>query len=107
MVRNLVTKLEETFLSLLLVAMTLLVFVEVVMRFGFNTGIHWAQEMTLLLAAWFVLYGASYGIKVGAHIGVDVFVKMLPRNAHRFSLCSRSVCVWCTAACCYTAHGSI
>mgnify|MGYP001269091318 CR=1 FL=1 len=84
MVRNLITRLEETFLSLLLVAMTLLVFAEVVMRFGFNSGIHWAQEMTLLLAAWFVLYGASYGIKVGAHIGVDVFVKLLPRNAHRF-----------------------
>ena len=84
MVRKLVTHLEEAFLSLLLVSMTLLVFAEVVMRFGFNAGIHWAQELTLLLAAWFVLYGASYGIKVGAHIGVDVFVKLLPRNAHRF-----------------------
>lgn len=84
MVRNLVTKMEETFLSLLLVAMTLLVFAEVVMRFGFNSGIHWAQEMTLLLAAWFVLYGASYGVKVGSHIGVDVFVKLLPGKAHRF-----------------------
>lgn len=84
MVRNLVTKLEETFLSLLLVAMTLLVFAEVVMRFGFNSGIHWAQELTLLLAAWFVLYGASYGVKVGSHIGVDVFVKLLPGKAHRF-----------------------
>lgn len=84
MVHNLVTKLEETFLSLLLVAMTLLVFAEVVMRFGFNSGIHWAQELTLLMAAWFVLYGASYGVKVGSHIGVDVFVKLLPNPAHRF-----------------------
>lgn len=84
MVRNLITQLEEAFLSLLLVAMTLLVFAEVVMRFGFNSGIHWAQELTLLMAAWFVLYGASYGVKVGAHIGVDVFVKLLPTKAHRF-----------------------
>lgn len=84
MVRNLITQLEEAFLSLLLVAMTLLVFAEVVMRFGFNSGIHWASEMTLLLAAWFVLYGASYGVKVGTHIGVDVFVKLLPANVHRF-----------------------
>ena len=84
MVRNLVTKLEEGFLSLLLVSMTLLVFAEVVARFGFNAGIHWAQEVTLLLAAWFVLFGASYGVKVGAHIGVDVFVKMFPHNTHRF-----------------------
>ncbi|WP_415889608.1 TRAP transporter small permease [Neptuniibacter sp. SY11_33] len=83
MVRNLVTKLEEGFLSLLLVSMTLLVFAEVVARFGFNAGIHWAQEVTLLLAAWFVLFGASYGVKVGAHIGVDVFVKLMPEHTHR------------------------
>lgn len=84
MVRNLITRLEEGFLSVLLVSMTLLVFAEVVARFGFNAGIHWAQEVTLLLAAWFVLFGASYGVKVGAHIGVDVFVKMFPHNTHRF-----------------------
>lgn len=84
MVRNLVTKLEEGFLSVLLVSMTLLVFAEVIARFGFNAGIHWAQEVTLLLAAWFVLFGASYGVKVGAHIGVDVFVKLLPQGTHRF-----------------------
>lgn len=83
MVRKVVAELEETFLSLLLVGMTLLVFAEVVMRFGFNSGIHWAQEVTLLIAAWFVLYGASYGIKAGVHIGVDVFVKLLPNKIHR------------------------
>jgi len=81
--RNLVTRIEEAILSLLLVAMTLLVFAEVVARFGFNAGIHWAQETTLLLSGWFVLFGASYGVKVGAHIGVDVFVKMLPSAIHR------------------------
>lgn len=82
-VRNLVTHIEEAILSLLLLSMTLLVFAEVVARFGFNAGIHWAQEVTLLLSAWFVLFGASYGVKVGAHIGVDVFVKMLPAGVYR------------------------
>lgn len=82
--RKLINNLEEAFISLLLVSMTLLVFAEVIARFVFNAGIHWAQEVTLLMAAWFVLFGASYGIKVGAHIGVDVFVKMLPKGATRF-----------------------
>lgn len=81
--RNLVSQLEEAILSLLLVGMTFLVFAEVVARFGFNAGIHWAQEATLLMAGWFVLFGASYGVKVGAHIGVDVFVRMLPAKLHR------------------------
>ena len=84
MIRKVIDHFEESFLSLLMVSMTLLVFAEVVLRFGFNTGIHWAQEVTLLIAAWFVLYGASYGVKVGAHIGVDVFVKLLPSPIHRF-----------------------
>ncbi len=83
MLGKIITRLEESFLCLLLVSMTLLVFAEVVARFGFNAGIHWAQEITLTMSAWFVLFGASYGVKVGSHIGVDVFVKMLPRNIHR------------------------
>lgn len=76
---------EEGVLSFLLVFMTLLVFVEVVLRFGFNTGIHWAQEVTLHASAWFVLFGISYGVKVGAHIGVDAVVRLLSPAAKRIT----------------------
>lgn len=78
-----ITKLEEGIISLLLAAMTLLVFVEVVMRFAFGIGIHWAQELTLLLSGWMVLFGVSYGIKVGSHIGVDALVKLFPEHVQR------------------------
>ncbi|MBG0775526.1 MAG: TRAP transporter small permease [Desulfovibrionaceae bacterium] len=83
MLRTFINKLEEGIISLLLASMTLLVFVEVVLRFGFNTGLLWAQELTLHLSAWMVLFGASYGIKVGSHIGVDAFVRILPKKAAR------------------------
>ncbi len=76
-------RLEEGFISLLLAIMTILVFVEVVLRFGFNTGLMWAQELTLHLSAWMVLFGASYGVKVGSHIGVDAVVKILPQKGRR------------------------
>ena len=76
MLLRFVNKAEESIISLLLVAMTLLVFYEVILRFGFGTGISWGQEGTLHLSAWFVLFGASYGIKVGSHIGVDAFVRL-------------------------------
>jgi len=74
---------EENIIALLLVCMTLLVFIEVVLRFGFGTGYMWSQELTLLLSAWFVLFGISYGLRVGAHIGVDVLVRALPPKARR------------------------
>ncbi|MBN2886802.1 MAG: TRAP transporter small permease [Chromatiaceae bacterium] len=73
---RLINKTEEAIISLLLVAMTLLVFLEVVLRFVFSTGLTWGQEATLHLSAWFVLFGASYGLKTGAHIGVDAFVRL-------------------------------
>lgn len=75
MFQRIIDTIEEAIISLLLVAITLLVFVEVVLRFGFGIGLSWGQEATLHLAGWFVLFGASYGLKTGAHIGVDAFVQ--------------------------------
>lgn len=76
---------EEGFIALLLVTTTLIVFAEVVMRFAFNSGISWAQEVTLHLSAWMVLFGASYGVKVGAHIGVDALVRIMPLKVRRMA----------------------
>lgn len=81
--KDFVNSFEEKVISLLLVMMVLLVFIEVIMRFGFGSGFLWAQELTLLVSAWFVLFGVSYGLKVGAHIGVDAVVKLLPNMWQR------------------------
>ncbi len=80
---RLIGRAEEAIICLLLTLTTLLVFVDVIMRFGFNSGFMWTQELTLHMSAWFVLFGASYGIKVGSHIGVDAFVKLFPRTGRR------------------------
>ena len=76
-------KAEEAIISILLVSMTLLVFIEVVLRFGFGAGLSWGQELTLHLSAWFVLFGISYGLKVGAHINVDAFVRLFSPSVQR------------------------
>jgi C4-dicarboxylate transporter DctQ subunit len=74
---------EESVISLLLVATTLLVFFEVFMRFVLHTGFLWMEEMTLHLSAWMVLFGAAWGVKVGAHIGVDAFIRHFSDGARR------------------------
>lgn len=80
---RIINRAEEAIISLLLLATTILVFIDVVMRFGFGTGFMWSQELTLLLSAWMVLFGASYGIKVGSHIGMDAFVRLFPSTGRR------------------------
>lgn len=90
-----VNHIEEAIISLLLIATTILVFMDVVMRFGFNTGFIWTQELTLHMSAWFVLFGTSYGVKVGSHIGVDAFVKLFSRGVRRlitFFACTLALC---------------
>ena len=76
-------RLEEGFIALLLAAMTLLTFVQVVLRYAFNTGFVWALEATTYAFGWMVLIGMSYGIRVGSHIGVDLFVQRLPPAGRR------------------------
>ena len=95
---------EESFVSLLLVAMTLLVFFEVIARFSFNVGFQWLEEVTLTLGAWFVLFGASYGVKVGAHIGVDAFVQSLPQKTRKIT--ALSAVLLCLCYCGLFLHGS-
>jgi len=94
---------EEGFVSVLLITMTLLVFAEVIFRFIFNTGFLWMEEVTLTLGAWFVLFGMSYGVKVGGHIGVDAFVKKLPPHAKKLS--AIIAIIVCLAYCCMFLYG--
>ncbi|MCH1924660.1 TRAP transporter small permease [Shewanella sp. C32] len=86
---------EEGVLNLAISLMTILVFVEVIARFFFNTGFLWIQELTLTIAGWFVLFGMSYGVKVGAHIGVDAFVSKLPRKGRKIAaLIAATICIF-------------
>ena len=78
-----IDKIEETIIAMLLVAFTSLMVLEVVMRYIFKSGFLWNQELTLNLSAWFVLFGASYGLKKGSHICVDAFVRLFPQIGQR------------------------
>lgn len=104
MFSRIINGLEEAVIATLLASMTLLVFLEVVLRFGFSTGFMWAQELTLHLSAWMVLFGVSYGIKVGSHIGVDALVKILPAGLRR--VISSVAVIACLAYCGLFLKGS-
>ena len=70
-------RLEEWIISLMLLAMTGLTFLQVVMRYVFNSGMTWALELTTVFFAVMIFVGVSYGVRVGSHIGVDALVKLM------------------------------
>ena len=63
--------------------MTLLTFLQVVMRYGFGTGLVWSLEATTYSFAWLVLIGMSYGVRTEAHIAVDLLTSRLAPRAAR------------------------
>ncbi|MBT9589774.1 MAG: TRAP transporter small permease [Thiobacillus sp.] len=76
-------RIEELLVVVMLTLMTLLTFLQVVMRYGFNSGFTWALELTTLFFSVMIFVGISYGVRVGAHIGVDSLVKRMPPGPRR------------------------
>ncbi|GAB4212561.1 MAG: TRAP transporter small permease [Rhodoferax sp.] len=75
--------LEEWIIACMLAAMTGLTFLQVVLRYFFNSGLSWALELTTVFFAFMIFVGISYGVRVGSHIGVDALVKLLGHSARR------------------------
>lgn len=95
---------EETAIAVLLGLMTMITFTNVVFRklsgTAFAEALHlpqsliWGLEVTLILFAWLVIFGVSYGVKVTAHLGVDAVTSLLKPGPRRIvALVAASVCI--------------
>ena len=78
------------FLSLLMVAalalMVVLVFVNVVLRYVFNSGLSLSEELSRWLFVWMTFLGAVVAMNERAHLGTDSLVSRLPVWGKRFCL---------------------
>ncbi|MGO4854977.1 TRAP transporter small permease [Phaeovulum sp. W22_SRMD_FR3] len=85
---------EESAIAVILGVMTVMTFMNVVLRYVFNTSVIWAPEATQALFAWLVLFGMSYAVKVTAHLGVDAVIAMVPQRSRRImALISALACL--------------
>ena len=80
----------EVILVINMIIMFVLVFVNVVLRLGFNTGIDFAEEVPRFAFIWMTFVGAVIGMRKHTHLGVDMVVAVLP-------LLGRKAC-WATSA---------
>ena len=56
-----------------LVVMTGVVFFDVILRYIFNQGMPWTQEIATLLLVWFSLIGMAIGVGEKIHISIEMF----------------------------------
>jgi len=66
-----------------LALMVVLVFGNVVLRYGFNSGITVSEELSRWLFVWLTFLGAIVAMRDGAHLGMDSVVARLPAAGKR------------------------
>lgn len=61
-----------------LALMVVMVFGNVVLRYGFNSGITVSEELSRWLFVWMTFLGAVVGVRKHSHLGTDTLVRRLP-----------------------------
>jgi TRAP-type C4-dicarboxylate transport system permease small subunit len=77
------TRSLEVCIAMCLAAMAVLVFGNVVLRYGFNSGIAFSEEISRLLFVWLTFLGTILASREHAHLGVDSVVRRLPHGARQ------------------------
>jgi TRAP-type transport system small permease protein len=83
MVVRTVVRLLEWLLIAMLGLMVILVFSNVVLRYGFNSGITFSEEVSRFLFVWVVFLGAVLMLRDNGHLGVHSFTKRLSFTGKR------------------------
>ena len=80
-----IKKLNSAFLFLIKIVliifgtvMTVLVITNVILRYGFNSGLTWSEEASRFLFIWTTFLGAILGESKGAHMRLDFIVDAFP-----------------------------
>ncbi|HEV7435934.1 MAG TPA: TRAP transporter small permease [Pseudorhizobium sp.] len=70
----------ELLLILLLSAMAVMVFLNVVLRYGFNSGINISDELSRYFFVWLTFIGAVVAFREHSHVGVETLVMLFGRK---------------------------
>ena len=75
---GLLSRLVDGLLAAMLVTMLAMVLLNVILRYGFGTGISASEELSRTLFVWITFIGAVVATREGTHLGVDSLVAHLP-----------------------------
>jgi TRAP-type C4-dicarboxylate transport system permease small subunit len=78
--KGLIARLVDGLLAAMLVAMLGMVLLNVILRYGFGTGISASEELSRTLFVWITFIGAVVATREGTHLSVDSLVAHLPHG---------------------------
>ncbi|GHD12103.1 ABC transporter permease [Tianweitania populi] len=88
----------EKLLMIALALMVIMIFGNVVLRYGFNSGITESEELSRFIFVWLIFIGAFLTLRDRAHLGVNSLVRAMPFKAQRLVRIGGDLA---TLLCCY------
>lgn len=76
-------KLEEWILAATMVVMVVLIFVQVITRYIFESSLSWSEELARYVHIWQIWIGASLAIRKKEHIKVEAFKKLFKEKGQK------------------------
>lgn len=84
-------RLADSLMALTLGVMALAVFVNVVLRYGFGSGIAASEELSRLLFVWMVFIGATAAYPLGEHMAFTSLLQPLQRKPVALAVLTRTI----------------
>ena len=77
-------KLEAVLCIILLSVMTVVVFIQVIMRYVVQDALAWSEELSRYLFVWLIYLGIPLGAKHMKHIKIEAPLSLFPRKARKY-----------------------
>ena len=95
-----VTRLVELVLGAVMAAIVLITVAAMWWRYVLDAPIAWTEQVSNMLFVWTVFLGAAVLYREKLHIGVDMFLEMLPARARRSPFGRSRSAIWSSFWCC-------
>lgn len=99
----------ELYLCIFLMSsMTVILFVQVVMRYVFQSSLSWSEELARYLFVWLIYLGISYGAKIRKHIKIDAALGLFPVGLRPYVVILGDLIFLCFSVyICYLSYGLV
>lgn len=104
--RPVLLRATEVLMALALGVMALAVFVNVVLRYGFGSGIPASEELSRLLFVWMVFLGAAAAYPLGEHMAFTSLIGLLQNKPRVMAIATACIRLLVIGACVLLARGA-
>jgi len=81
---RILTRAEELFCSLGFIFATLLMFINVILRYVFKAGLPWSEELIRYVIIWATFIGIGLLARKEAHVSIDFFAAFMSKKNQRY-----------------------